>query len=462
MSNLYFNYHVNYLGFANNGYDSLQTLQRTVEDMDGTRVIQNTWNYIVGTSGDDVIDAPQYHQVMGYDGNDTIHAKHWWINYDNGDSGSLLGGSGADTFVLYETSDQLANLDFASIDFDGANYTPGVGIDAHIGDFEIGVDKIDLSNTNVTSFDQLDRNFFYTHGVDPNEVNILAYEGISYSASFTSTEDGFTFGIVSLNDLRTLSASDFIFASSGDSDSTSSTGGGTFTIPNFTAPDLNAAFTVTGETLTATGSAQASLRGGTSSDSVTAAEGNDEVYGAGGSDKVSAGAGNDLVYGGSGVISPDDTSDTVIGGAGEDVMYGNGGDDVMIGDAGLTDAEGDAKDVMVGGAGNDILYGNGGGDFLYGLIGNDTLVGGSGDDLFVFDYGNGNDLVMDFDSKGNDLIAFNAGIFTDVNHILSSITYANGAAYIDMQGQGSVVLANVTEGMIGADDFTFFPGLGLV
>jgi Ca2+-binding RTX toxin-like protein len=381
-------------------------------------------DYMLGTDGNDTITATDQFAVIGYNGDDIIHGTrlgnaNYRTEVNSPQRALMYGGDGADTFVMYN-------------DFADSNL---VMWSLHnVNDYEVGVDKIDLSQIGITSFDQLEFGTARTVAAGPYTLE-YNYITINHQATFTALQ------LSSQDDFSQMSASDFMFASGSSggssSDGTTSTGGGTFTIPNFTAPDLNAAFTITGETLTATGSAQASLRGGTSSDSVTAAEGNDEVYGAGGSDQVSAGAGNDLVYGGSGVISPDDAADTVIGGAGEDVMYGNGGDDVMIGDAGLTDAEGDAKDVMVGGAGNDILYGNGGNDFLYGLIGNDTLVGGSGDDLFVFDYGNGDDLITDFDSNGNDLIAFNAGIFTDVNHILNSITYANGAAYIDMQGQGS-------------------------
>jgi RTX toxins and related Ca2+-binding proteins len=53
------------------------------------------------------------------------------------------------------------------------------------------------------------------------------------------------------------------------------------------------------------------------------------------------------------------------------------------------------NDVLTGGSGNDTVYGFGGNDTLGGGAGNDALYGGAGDDTYVFNLGDGRDLVSE-------------------------------------------------------------------
>src|SRR5262249_3315078 len=86
-----------------------------------------------------------------------------------------------------------------------------------------------------------------------------------------------------------------------------------------------------------------------------------------------------------GIIAGTDGNDFLDGEGGDDFLYGNGGNDELLGGPGYA--------LLDGGAGNDILYGG---------PGDDTLTGGTGRDVFVFAPSDaGNDVITDFESKGN-------------------------------------------------------------
>ncbi|WP_431810124.1 calcium-binding protein [Jejubacter sp. L23] len=93
--------------------------------------------------------------------------------------------------------------------------------------------------------------------------------------------------------------------------------------------------------------------------------------------EIHAGGGNDVLY----------------GGKGEDRLYGDEGNDTLRGDNG--------NDVLEGGAGNDSLYGGNGNDVLAGGTGNDYLEGYSGNDTYLFNRGDGQDVIYNYDSSSN-------------------------------------------------------------
>ena len=66
------------------------------------------------------------------------------------------------------------------------------------------------------------------------------------------------------------------------------------------------------------------------------------------------------------------------------------------------------SDTLIGLAGNDVLYGNGGNDTFIGGPGNDTLFGSTGNDTYIFNQGDGSDLIID--QGGNDTIQLGAGL----------------------------------------------------
>lgn len=87
-------------------------------------------------------------------------------------------------------------------------------------------------------------------------------------------------------------------------------------------------------------------------------------------------------------------ADFLLGNAGNDKLYGWGGSDYMNG--------GEGNDLLSGGAGDDALYGGAGDDMLIGGTGDDCLYGEAGNDTYIFNEGDGNDIILDYDrSAGN-------------------------------------------------------------
>jgi Ca2+-binding RTX toxin-like protein len=152
------------------------------------------------------------------------------------------------------------------------------------------------------------------------------------------------------------------------------------------------------------------------------------LQGKGGNDVITGGAGDDWLEGGEG-------GDTISGGAGDDTIFvdgsdkltgisgGDGWDTLVIqGNIGFsTNLTSLSMEYAVGGSGNDnlrvnipdirpnfqstILFGSGGNDILYGAAGNDILGGGMGNDIlygdwgqdtYIFNKGDGRDVIYDY------------------------------------------------------------------
>gem|GEM_PF-6340821 len=212
-------------------------------------------------------------------------------------------------------------------------------------------------------------------------------------------------------------------------------------------------------------------------------DGNDVLNGAGGSDVLDGGNGNNTIYGGTGndTITTGYGNDTIDGGAGDDTITDTGGSDAIDGGAGddtITDAGG--SDTVYGGAGNDVITLNGNdsadNNTVYAGDGNDTVVlsrllsgnvvdGGAGDDVllqtrspwpgtanytttfiggtgndylqgargettYIFNRGDGQDIIDDYDAGTGllDRVVFGAGIsasdltaYRDVNDVVIQI-----------------------------------------
>lgn len=116
------------------------------------------------------------------------------------------------------------------------------------------------------------------------------------------------------------------------------------------------------------------------SDVILGTYGADFLYGGAGNDEIRGLAGNDFGNGGSGddFVAGDGDQDWVMGGSGNDQVLGGAGNDTVFGDDG-----------------NDRVYGGTGSDLVVGGRGNDEVVGGEGDDVFRYQRGDGDDIVMD-------------------------------------------------------------------
>ena len=215
---------------------------------------------------------------------------------------------------------------------------------------------------------------------------------------------------------------------------------------------------------------------GAGDDYVDGGDGNDVVFGELGADVILLGAGNDVAYGDSGdtvltgnVLTSSAYDDFIDGGTGNDTVVGSYGSDVLIGGAGADKLVGDGgdsvwdgadlldggddndtlsggggADTLLGGAGNDLLYGDDtydhrAADRLEGGKGDDTLYGGYGKDTYVFNRGDGVDVVGDEDDMFGDInsadksvIEFGAGIAR------SDVKFRVGSLLIDL-GQGDKI-----------------------
>jgi Ca2+-binding RTX toxin-like protein len=129
-------------------------------------------------------------------------------------------------------------------------------------------------------------------------------------------------------------------------------------------------------------------------------------------------------------------NNTIIGGAGNDTLIGGAGNDTLDGGAG--------NDTLFGGAGNDTLIGGGDNDTLHGGAGDDTVVGGKGADMAFL--GAGNDTFIWNDGDGSDVVEGQAGFDTlvfngknDATNEQMSISANEGRATLS-RTQGSIAM----------------------
>ncbi|MBR2179215.1 MAG: calcium-binding protein [Selenomonadaceae bacterium] len=121
-------------------------------------------------------------------------------------------------------------------------------------------------------------------------------------------------------------------------------------------------------------------------------------------------------------VTGNSLSNTIKGGSGKDTIYGGAGSDSLLGNAG-----------------NDSLSGGTGADTLNGGKGNDTLTGGSGNDVFVYAFGDGNDVITDY-TTGQDSIKLTSGSIESAqlkgSDVVLNIASSTGSV------QGSITLKN--------------------
>lgn len=163
------------------------------------------------------------------------------------------------------------------------------------------------------------------------------------------------------------------------------------------------------------------LYGGVGNDSLIGGEGNDVGFGGTGDDEIVAGegvdqfdgeAGDDVLFGddGNDLLIGGDGSDELDGGADDDLLGGGADADTIFGGAGNDEVQGGSgNDVLVGEDGDDRVFGEEGDDEFFGGAGNDVLAGGPGQDTYIFNAGDGADIIDDSKGQGNRLV-FGPGI----------------------------------------------------
>jgi Ca2+-binding RTX toxin-like protein len=129
-------------------------------------------------------------------------------------------------------------------------------------------------------------------------------------------------------------------------------------------------------------------------------------------------------------------------------LSGRGGDDVITADSSLTVPVtidgGGGDDTITGGGGADILYAGAGNDIVTGGRGNDTAFLGAGNDRFIWNPGDGSDVVEG--QSGFDTLVFNGSnvgenIDISANGSRAQLTRNVGAVTMDLNGVERIELA---------------------
>ncbi|SEK01726.1 Ca2+-binding protein, RTX toxin-related [Sphingobium sp. AP50] len=358
----------------------------------------------------------------------------------------LFGGLGNDSMSGLSGDDELRGGEGDDIFFGalGNNiFTGGTGADRFIfggfsvgedviTDFEVGVDKIDLSTIGLATLS-------------------LIEDRISQSGNDTLIS---TFFNGEERVLRILN----VLPSELNADS--------FYLSSYTEP------------MTISGSVGADLLlGGVGNDVVSGYWGNDDLRGDTGDDRLNGGAGDDILYGGAGadLLDGGAGADRMIGGAGNDIYIVDTVDDVVIEAAGggmdtvrtghdiytlpdnvevlevrdVYDANrivlhGNASDNLIslttlraslqyggpaaiyGEDGNDQLIGADSGNILDGGSGADYMVGGQASDVFIVD--NVGDVVVELTNVGTR------------DHVMTGLSYTLGAnvEFLTLTGSGNL------------------------
>jgi fimbrial isopeptide formation D2 family protein/uncharacterized repeat protein (TIGR01451 family) len=216
------------------------------------------------------------------------------------------------------------------------------------------------------------------------------------------------------------------------------------------------------------------LRGNDGNDAINGHEGGDKIQGDGGDDNLHGNAGNDVIYGGDGndTIEAGEGNDWAEGGAGNDAMQGEGGDDTLFGGLGNDIVEANAgNDIAFGGAGNDRVTGHdgndtvlGGTDFgrasfiggnITGVVIGDTVSGDGGADRFIWQKGDGVDLLLDFKpSEGDTLTIYGYAAPVAVQRV-------DGRAVIYLGTDSAIVMNDFYPTDGSTPGITFVPGTNL-
>jgi Ca2+-binding RTX toxin-like protein len=161
-----------------------------------------------------------------------------------------------------------------------------------------------------------------------------------------------------------------------------------------------------------------------------------------GIDRLEGGAGNDTLNGGAG-------SDTLLGGAGNDVLHASSGDDLLDGGDGddTLDGGGSGASHLIGGAGNDVLTTGTGarGSVLEGGTGDDILNGSFYKDTYLYNLGDGKDVITETRNYDSNTLKFGEGIVAD------QLWFAKSGNDLDIEVIGREDSIKIKDWYLGSD-----------
>ncbi|NQV23898.1 MAG: hypothetical protein HQ518_05965 [Rhodopirellula sp.] len=277
---------------------------------------------LVGTSGDDILDALQFPgsvTLLGGDGDDQLSGSDTAADVLRGGAGNdQLAGFGGDDLLFGDEGDDLLN--------GGAGHDTlrgGDGLDTVTDDFS-GVYEINAND--FKPYGDGDGPTSSMPDADFEQAELYAWDGSRVNA---------------------IDASEF------PGPVTLAGAGGTDILIGTVYDDLLIGF-----------GGNDGLDGLAGNDSLVGGDGNDTIFGDIGDDTISGGDGDDLLDGDDFenlTLTDDGNADSIDGGDGRDTLWGGPG-----------------NDILNGGAQDDVLMGRSGDDQLNGGTGVDTLAGGSG------------------------------------------------------------------------------------
>ncbi|GIT91433.1 hypothetical protein JANAI62_18900 [Jannaschia pagri] len=350
-----------------------------------------------GTTGDDVLaGADGDDRLLGGDGDDIL--------MDGAGNDVLTGGAGADVFVFHPDGEA-----------------------DRISDFEVGVDRLDLSgwmflrNPMQLSVAPTDDGATITFGSETLHIETADTEPLTRATLLSDQVIGLDRILPAWMEEETIA----IPAPIGVKDPPPPTEG------------TDADDTLSG------GADADSLSGGAGDDSLVGGGGADTLDGGVGHDVISGGQGDDRLVGGAGddTLTGDDGGDSLEAGAGSDVLSGGTGNDTLSGGSGGDQLTGDAgSDQLLGGSGNDTLAGGGGADTLDGGTGADRLDGGQGSDTYRIDARN--DRVFEVSGAGDDTILATAEVTLGAAAVEHIILEGRGNLRVNGNGFATEIIGN--------------------
>ncbi|MDO9206857.1 MAG: calcium-binding protein, partial [Sulfuricurvum sp.] len=133
--------------------------------------------------------------------------------------------------------------------------------------------------------------------------------------------------------------------------------------------------------------------------------------------------------------------DALIYGDGDDVIDALSGDDTIVDLGGNNIIDGNSgNDTLQSGDGNDTLIGGIGDDTLYAGKGDDQVDGSVGSDTYIYNFGDGHDVISDYTQDSNDIDQIIFGQEITVNNL--NLTRTASDLIITIDNDNSIVVQN--------------------